>query len=177
MISPKIEKSFTQLERAKTEILETLATLNSEVLNTPTATNKWSILQILHHTALVESGTLQYIKKKCQKPDQIPRVGFLVPFKMVFLSMVLKSNIKIKAPKILSEPPQKLKLQDLADDWEQTRGSLYHFLEQLPEEFNDKAIFKHPMVGRIGITHMLGFLVNHFEHHEKQIKKYLKTIS
>lgn len=177
MISPQIEKSFTHLEKAKTEILETLATLSNDVLNTPTASNKWSILQILHHTALVESGTLQYIKKKSQKPDQIPRVGFLVPIKMVFLSMVLKSNIKIKAPKILGEPPQILKLQDIADDWEQTRGALYLFLEQLPEEFNGKAVFKHPMVGRIGFTHMLSFLIYHFEHHEKQIKKYLETIN
>jgi uncharacterized damage-inducible protein DinB len=177
MITRQLERSFSQLEKIRAEILETVSSLPVETLNTPTDEGKWSILQILHHVAIVEAGTLQYIKKKSQKPNDIPKIGFLVPLKMVFLAMVLRSNIKIKAPKILGEPPIQLELKVLVNNWEQTRGDFYLFLEQLPEDSNNKAVFKHPMVGRIGLVHMLKFLIEHFEHHERQIAKYLKSIN
>jgi uncharacterized damage-inducible protein DinB len=177
MISPKLEKSFSQLEKIKADILETVAALPIELLNTPTAADKWSVLQILHHVAHVEAGTLQYIRKKCQKPNDIPKVGLLDPLKVAFLGIILKSSFKIKAPKILGEPPLKLETQELVTNWEQTRGDFYRFLEQLPDSLNDKAVFKHPMVGRIGLNHMLVFLIYHFEHHDKQIKKYLESIN
>ena len=92
-------------------------------------------------------------------------------FPSVFIfKLFLDLGFKVKAPKIVTDFPKNITLDDLNKKWIKSReyfDSLIDFLNDT--RLANKAIFNHSVLGRLNLNLTLYFFKFHFRHHKKQI--------
>jgi hypothetical protein len=85
-------------------------------------------------------------------------------------------EFSINAPKVTAEFPKKIILKELKKNWINSRSSFSKLIVELDQKnLSEKAIFRHPLMGRINLSLTLYFFEIHFNHHLKQINKRLNT--
>lgn len=176
LMNPKLEIKYLSLETSRNRLLDELEGLDDELLNTPPAAEKWSINQIVYHLVEVEKVTTGYISNKLQKEDSLASSGFSNNLKSLLLKLALRSGRKFKAPAVVAEVPESIRLHKLRQQWDTTRYKLEDVLNEVPAHLMDKCLFKHPYVGPLSITQTLSFLQDHFNHHERQIQQIKKNL-
>ena len=138
--------------------------------------NKWSILQILYHVWLAEISSEKYIRTKTRYPETIVNTPVLAYVKAFLTKYFLKFGFTINAPKMTTEFPDKICLQELQNNWKSSRLSFSKLIVILDQKnLSNKAIFKHALMGRINMSLTLYFFELHFNHHQKQIDKILDS--
>jgi hypothetical protein len=138
--------------------------------------NKWSILQILYHLWLAEISSEKYIRTKTKYPETIVRTPVLAYLKALLTKYLLKFGFTINAPKVTTEFPEKICLQELKNKWKSSRLSFSKLIVDLDKKnLSNKAIFRHALMGRINMSLTLYFFKLHFNHHQKQINKILTS--
>jgi len=163
---------LAELSEINSQLYNKLQEFDSELLHRKPSPDSWSVLQVINHLIISETGTLKYLQKKIQSPT-LPEKSFFEPIKMIFLNLIMKSPLKFKAPTVVSEPENK-DLNSSFEDWERIRKDIEEFVVEYPESNEDKAIFKHPFTGRISLENTLWFFKMHILHHQKQIDRLLK---
>lgn len=158
------------MEEAKNAIFRTLLKYDEEFLNRSPSEGKWSIIQILYHTIDVETQTLNYIKKKTLSPDKLEKAGIKEKLKSKILNFYLKAPMKWKAPAILNETPEKESLKNIQKSFDDIRSSWANFIREMPEDWADKKVFRHPISGRLDMYMTLEFLELHTKRHFGQIQ-------
>jgi len=171
---------MTNLEKLKkldvqTALLfEKLESENGNKLNY--SKNKWSILQILFHVWLAEISSEKYIRTKTKYPETIVKTPVLAYVKAFLTKYFLKFGFTINAPKVTTEFPRKICLQELKNSWKSSRLSFSKLIVDLEQKnLSNKAIFRHSLMGRINMSLTLYFFELHFNHHQKQIDKILAS--
>ena len=176
-MNAKNEKQFQQLEAKKKRLFAALADYSQETLSLPEKEGAWSVLQCIHHLYITEMGTDMYIRKKTQKPELIPPSSMMAAVKLQALKYTFCSPIKFKAPEILPKAPADTTLEKIDNDWVGVRASLHALMNELPEDLQQKGIFKHPLAGRINMAQTLDFIDFHFDRHEGQVHRVLKAVT
>lgn len=171
-----LEHNYKKLVTGYDALLKKCSELTFEELNTPISEGKWSIAQILAHINLSINNSLNYLNKKLQKPELIPNANLSTKFRSLLLNWALKSDIKFKAPKGIDIVPEKIPFDDIQSEWIKQNRNLLSILENFPESLLKKAVFRHPVVGRITLNNMLEFMHFHIDHHQKQINRQLSGI-
>ena len=70
----------------------------------------------------------------------------------------------------MSQFPEKIDLQKINEQWGKSRKSFDELILELKEKkIDNKAIFKHGLLGRINLKLTLDFFDFHFKHHQKAI--------
>ena len=157
------------LEKYRIHVFEELEKLSSELLNKKINTN-WSINEHLYHIWLAETSTEKYIRTKTKYPDSIKTMSVFVHLRTMGLRFFLILGIKVKAPKITTTFPSKIDIKDLSKKWRDSRDSFQKLIDDLNERnLGHKAIFRHPLMGRINLKLTLYFFNFHFQHHLKAI--------
>ncbi len=160
---------LNRLEEERIKLFENLESLSTEKLDASVNGN-WSINQILYHLWVVETSSIKYIQKKTKYPDYLVNVSPLTYLKPKILKLLLAFGVKLKAPKIVSQFPEKIDFHKLNKEWKSSRESLDQLIVELKEKkFDKKAILRHPILGRINLTLALDFFDFHFKHHQKAI--------
>ena len=158
-----------RLEDLRLKLFEELKVLSNEKLNS-CIDGKWSINQILYHLWLAEASSEQYIRTKTKYPDYLVSVSPLTYLKSKIVEFLLGLGIKFKAPQVVSQFPKKIDLQKLNEQWRKSRKSFDELILELKEKkLDNKAIFKHGLLGRINLKLTLDFFDFHFKHHQKAI--------
>jgi len=158
-----------RLEDLRLKLFEELEVLSNEKLNS-CIDGKWSINQILYHLWLAEASSEQYIRTKTKYPDYLVSVSPLTYLKSKIVEFLLGLGIKFKAPQVVSQFPKKIDLQKLNEQWRKSRKSFDELILELKEKnLDNKAIFKHGLLGRINLKLTLDFFDFHFKHHQKAI--------
>ena len=165
---------FTQLQELDNELEDLLNGLSSyshEALNKPPNEGAWSAMQILHHIKLAEYYSLKYCEKKLSFNPKLGKVTWRENLRGKLVTWYLQAPLKVKAPTIMSGSalPTESQLTDIEVEWKKQRKDLQQFFEELPEEYIDKAVYKHPFGGRLSFGGMLAFYQAHFRRHQKQI--------
>ena len=138
--------------------------------------NKWSIIQILYHVWLAEISSEKYIRTKTRYPETIVNTPVLAYVKAFLTKYFLKFGFTIKAPKVTTEFPEKICLNELKSNWKSSRLSFSKLIVDLDKKnLSNKAIFRHALMGRINMSLTLYFFKLHFNHHLKQINKILTS--
>ena len=157
------------LEDIRIKLFEELGALSSEKLDV-SINGKWSINQILYHLWQAEASSEQYIRIKTKYPDYLISVSPLTYLTPKIVEFLLGLGIKFKAPHIVSQFPEKIELQKLNEQWGKSRKSFDELILELKEKkLDNKAIFKHGLLGRINLKLTLDFFDFHFKHHQKAI--------
>ena len=91
------------------------------------------------------------------------------------MKSLIKIPFKVSAPAPVSGDnlPEESSFWETAKKWKQQREELREFLENLPVEYFDKELYKHPLAGKMSLYGLMDFNVAHFKRHRKQINRIL----
>ncbi|MBK7038321.1 MAG: DinB family protein [Bacteroidetes bacterium] len=168
-----LEKKYQILVNNYDQLLNLCEKLDYAGLNDPITSGKWSVAQILTHINISISITTAYLVKKIQYPEKIPNTNFTTGLRSVLLNAALRSDIKFKAPKVVSAVPEINSIEKIEFEWQTQKKLLFDLLESFPPHLLNKAVFRHPLAGRITLKQTLEFLNLHLLHHKRQIESYL----
>lgn len=175
MIQQHIE-AFNKLKINYTNLLELVSTLPVNQLNKNPEADKWSCGQIMEHLQMSFGFTILYLHKKIAQPELIPVAGFKSTLRYWLIKLVLISPIKVKAPKGVDNVPANTTIEHIAHGVNKNLQALGEFINKYPVELNQKAIFKHPLAGRINLYQTIQFLNDHLMHHDRQIRQIISKL-
>lgn len=169
-MSQLLVRQYQNLQSRYESLKNDLMPLEEELLNHHRKPGKWSPLQIIYHLQLSESLTIDSIRKK-MAAERRPATGLKHALRYRLMHWVLASPLKYKAPAAVGENlPDNLQKNVLFADYDEVRASLKAMLDSFPSGRMKDEIFRHPKVGYLNISQSVGFLEDHFIHHEKQIR-------
>ncbi|MBC8172393.1 MAG: DinB family protein [Chitinophagales bacterium] len=170
----QFENKLQVLKHDFDKLIVTVESLSHENLNMPMRQGKWSIAQTIYHVNLSFAGTIAYISKKIQYPDSLEEKKIAAWFRSVWLTMVLRSAFKVKAPEGVNKVPENISFHELKNQWNMHYRNLEILLENFPPALTNKNVFKNPLAGRITMYQTLSFLHEHTLHHIRQVEQYMK---
>ena len=175
----RLHLKFEQLERATERLLASAEALGDDSTKAP-ATGQWSATQVVHHLLFIESNIVQYVQKKLQAEEQLPKVGLLTRLRARMVRLFLRlPGMKFKAPHgvaTLTDAGNLPALVELRASWAASRRQLERLLNEFPGKQLNRAIFPHPRSGRITIYQVMEFLLDHTLHHQQQLGRITKAL-
>ncbi len=171
---PSLAQPFDALEQQRLALFERLDRLPAEALQAKPDAEHWSALQHVRHLFLSETASLAYLRKKLQHAEGIKPAGLAGRLRAMLLRGWFLLGRKAKAPKVLGDPPAGESPEQVFGDFARLRAEWAQQLEAIPPDMVDKALFRHPIAGRMSLPDALRFFKTHFQHHEKGIQKLLE---
>lgn len=176
-MNPELQRRFDVIERRKQAIFDGLAGRDDAWLNRAPEPGAWSIVQVVGHLVLAESGTLDYIAKKIQAPpEKIPGAGISSALRSWALGAALASPLRRKAPERSRPGGEPESLESVRGRWDAVRDRWRERLESYPDALMRKAIFRHPFAGRLSMPQTLRFVDDHLRHHVRQIDRFKRLL-
>ncbi|HHS95099.1 MAG TPA: DinB family protein [Phaeodactylibacter sp.] len=170
-----IEKKLDTLDQELKLLLRDLKQLSNKDLAWKPTQDKWSILEVMQHMIIAEELSLKYIQKKMSFQPKLKRAGVVTSGRKAMLWLYLNMPFKVKAPQLVAEDMfiEGVTFWDLVKRWNSLREKLREYLASLPDDIFSKALYKHPVTGRMSLDGMLTFFIQHFRRHRKQIQAIL----
>jgi hypothetical protein len=155
-----------------------LKDISDQELNRKPSDTEWSVSFVVQHLMTSEGLSLRYVQKKTSYESKFKPVNFRTKLRIVGLRFFQWLPFKFRAPAPVNESNFKVGLTKdlLSKQWLSQRQELAEFMENVPSEWRDKEIYKHPIAGRIPLYGMLDFFIHHFRRHERQIDRILKKV-
>jgi len=135
----------------------------------------WSMIQAVRHVQFVEKSIISYMKKKIQAGDSLPNRTLKGRLMLLGLFLVFFMRVKFKVPASVASPKIS-SLEELASDWENSRKNMKEFLDEFPDKWKTKALYKHPAGMRLDISETISFLNVHLRHHIHQVHRIKKSL-
>lgn len=175
---PILRSKFLQLEDDLNKLFRDMAEISEEKLFQKPNDGGWSVAEVIQHLIVVEEKSLGYVKKKASYTETFKKAGLGNGARKAALKFFLYSPLKFKAPKVVDEShfDPDADMEDLMEKWRKVRLEMMNFLEEIPEEYLDKLIFRHAIAGRMTLDAMLLFIRDHFRRHRKQIDRVVKQL-
>lgn len=167
-------KLFDDMERDRVDLQQRLSKLSEFELTAKPGTDKWSVAQVITHLAIAEESALAYLWKK-HGHGAHKTVPFTAELRMAALRTALKLPLKFKAPAVVATVPATPYSVAIVR-WEKVRLELRNVYETLPDELLGHDLFKHPIAGKFDLIQSVRFMHDHIRHHEKQIKRTLRSV-
>lgn len=165
----KIENKLQLLIKETDQIFEKLKPLDSDFL---TMNGRgWSMIQVLSHLNMAESISLDYMKKKVQAGRKMKKVNFINNLRMWVTCGFLRTGLRWKAPSYISNPKGDYSLNEISEEWKATRSDLKSYIDKYPKDLLDRAVYKHPMAGRLSLSQAISSFIYHQRHHIHQINR------
>ena len=175
----RLHLKLEQLERSTERLLAAAEALGADSGKSP-APGHWSATQVVHHLLFIEGNIIQYVQKKMQSEEMLPKVNVLTRLRARFVRLMLRlPGLKYKAPRgvaTLTDTGEVPALPELRATWEASRRQLERLLNEFPGRQLNRAIFPHPRSGRITIYQVMEFLLDHLLHHQQQINRITKAL-
>ena len=166
------------LDQDLNRLLETLREYTDEELNRSPGPGRWSALQVLQHLMLVENLSLKSVERRLgrRQADEINGTNLLTGGRRIVLGWILSLPFGWKAPEVVAGESfsDQTTFWAVAREYRQIRISLRELVRTVPEEFYHKQLYKHPIVGKMGLSGMLHFFDRHFTRHRRQILRALR---
>jgi hypothetical protein len=168
-----LQERFGRLEEMRREVLARLEGQDAARLNRPRDDGGWSVLQVLHHVITAEEGTRRYVSKKMLAGASLPRSGLASRLRLMALQAANASPLRFRAPAGTGDVPTEVQPDELVSRWAETRAEWRELLDGFPEELLDRVVFRHALVGLMGLPDTLSFLQSHLAHHARQVEQLL----
>lgn len=169
-----LRQRFERLEATRRDVLARLDGHDRARLNRPRADGGWSVLQVLHHVVGAEVGTRRYVSKKMLGGPRLPRSGLASRLRLLALQAANVSPLRFRAPAGTGDVPADIDPDELLSRWDEARTHWRRLLEDFPEDLLDRTVFRHAMVGLMGLPDTLAFLQSHLAHHARQVERLLE---
>jgi len=136
----------------------------------------WSIIQVLSHLNMSESIALEYMKKKMKAGSEMSKVNVVNSLRMWVTRGFLQTGLKWRAPAYIANPNGEYALGEIKSTWETTRSNIRKYVEDYPDDLLNRAVYKHPMAGRLSLLQAVDSLIYHQRHHVHQINRIKKEL-
>ena len=137
------------------------------------AAGSWSIAEVAQHLLQVE----REVSKAAMKPGVERRGRRRKPREwlgyMVFLAVV-HLDWRIRVPQKVAgrvTPAAEPDVEQLWQEWRELHANLTRHLETMRAEDMEDMAFKHPILGPTSVRRMLPFMLQHFDHHMRQVDR------
>lgn len=175
----KILGQIESLNKLTESIFKELESYSEAALNARPHPNSWSALQNLNHLVLSEKLSLAYCNKKLSFNPKLKKAGVSSALGSLLVNASLRSPIKVKAP--INVGSEALPLHDtlasIRKTWGENRTDMKDYIENLENEYIDRAVYKHPFGSRLSLLGMVSFFKAHMKRHRRQLRKALKEVS
>lgn len=168
-----LQKQYQLLEDKRKTLYDLLEKLDETQLNYRPTEDKWSITQIVFHLVKSEQLSVISINKEIRNTEN-RKAGISALVRSSLLKFALMSPLKFKAPAIMGNIPKEYDINELKTKWIKVRNKLNTALGEIDTELGKKNLFTHPYAGKLNIYQTMDFLVEHFNHHYRQIAKLAK---
>lgn len=170
-MNSELSNALEALYQARIDFLKQLEQVPRELRSKHPAQG-WNMLQVMEHIISSEVGTLEYMKKKTQAPaNDIPVAGEESAAGSEQLKRALRSERKWKMPGVLPDPTGAQSFENMQAYWDGLFEKYRSFLEDLDPDYYNRAIFKHPISGRLNLYQTIEFLIDHIVHHGYQVER------
>lgn len=170
----QLQKKFDTLIYDYDTFLHSVRHLSYTEFNTPLKQDKWSTAQIFLHLNTSMQNITAYISKKIQYPETIQKNRLYAWVRSFFLTSILRTNYKMKAPKGLDVSAEQTSYEKIEAQWNEIQLSLKKLLDTFPGNLLTKNVFRHPFAGPITIFQTLKFMSGHIHHHKRQVEPFLQ---
>jgi hypothetical protein len=174
-MSPQLHPRFERLENLRRRVVTRLEGYDAVTLNRPRPDGGWSALQVLAHVVNAEDGTRRYVSRKMLAGASLPRSGLASRLRLVVLQAANASPLRFRAPAGTGDVPDDIHPDSLLSRWLVVRMEWRELLDGFPEELLDRMVFRHAVVGLMGLPHTLDFLQSHLAHHARQVERRLSA--
>lgn len=171
----QLNENYDKLVKMKDQVLASLDGWDIEILQKQPDDVSWSVVQIVNHLILVERMSLVYIKKKYPAIEALGEEGLKQKLAIKGLKLAQRSSKRFKAPQAVGQPQNGQDLGQLQEEWNKAQEELRAFLEEYPDKYLKKLLFKHPFAGRLSLAQMMKVNLYHIERHKSQIDALLKN--
>jgi len=163
-------------QRQVEDLLTEISALGDTALNKRPPGGGWSVVQVMHHLIISEEQSLRYVQKKLSFNPKLNDSGLMEWLRARTLWFYLNVPIKFKAPPMVGDEnlPEFATLEDTRERWLKIRGDWAGYLDKMPPEVAGKAVYRHPIAGRLGWAGMFTFFTTHLTRHLKQIRRTLR---
>ena len=174
-MNKKLQTTFESVESQRLDLLSRLRSLKEEDLNWSPA-GKWSILHIVSHLVTSERTALDYVRKKILGVERAGDSGAYEALKMFILVASQRLPLlKYKAPRFIEERTIVFHdIDDAKNAWDTVRAEWKVFLDEIPDRFVRRNIFRHVVAGRLNIEQGTRFFREHVIHHKPQIEALIR---
>ena len=169
-----IEKRLKLLDSETQRIFDDLSGLDDQTLRKNG--RGWSVIQVLNHLNKAEILSLQYMRKKMKAGTKMKKINVLNRMRMWITCGFLESGLKWKAPSYIANPPGDDSLEEMREKWKETRSQIEAYIQDYPDEWLDRAVYKHPMAGRLSLMQAIDSFIYHQRHHVHQIRRIKKEL-
>lgn len=87
------------------------------------------------------------------------------------MKLAMNLPLKFKAPKIAEVHEERPDFEKMKEEWSSIRSEFSELISDTDAEILNAAVYKHPRAGLLSMNQALGFMINHIDHHKKQIKR------
>jgi hypothetical protein len=169
------DSKISTLEAQRVSLFHKLKQVDISQLSKKPNASSWSVLHVVEHLVLIEEQSVANVLYKVQTPDSLYSVNLRTRVNLVLLHLVLGKSFKFKSPKVVApEVTEQKSLEELELRWVSARKKLEEISKMSPDVLR-KGIFKHPIVGYMNFSQMLGFYSAHLKHHLSQISGLIES--
>jgi len=164
---------YDLIETNRKALKEYLEGFSTEELQTIPADGKWSAMMTVHHVMLAEQGGLAYCLKKLSfNPELDEATEDQISLESKVPYMLRSPKYKAVAPPMIAGPnlDNTLTVNVAFSKWDELRSSMKSFLDDQPDARFSKALYKHPIAGKMRLQGMMMFFDGHQDSHTNQIK-------
>lgn len=168
-MSVQLVEKYNDIASIKQKLLAKISTISDEKFNELPSNGGWSLGQTYYHVYFSEYGTIKTIQKNLRENKVMNDTKIGDVFRNIFLVIMLKLPIKFKAPKVVSKVPDTISKKEIEEMFAKNSEEFKSILNDLPNDLENKQIFKHPIAGLFNINQCMNFVREHYMHHERQI--------
>ncbi|MEO1256542.1 MAG: hypothetical protein AAFY41_16870, partial [Bacteroidota bacterium] len=110
-----------------------------------------------------------------QAGDKMKEANTFNSLRMRLTNQALKTKLKWGAPSYIQHPDNET-LDSVEKKWARTRESIAKHVDEFPEQWLNKLVYKHPMGGRQNLENAIGSFIYHQIHHIYQIDRIKRKI-
>ncbi|MEH7347680.1 DinB family protein [Gottfriedia acidiceleris] len=146
------------------ELMEVIDSLTDEQLNKKVKKEKWTIMQVLEHLYLMESKLVKLMTRTFNEaPCEV------IQDKPIHLAT--DRTKKVPSPPHFEPTDQFITKMEMTEKLNQSRKSLFHFVELTKgQNLEDKGM-PHPLFGQINLKQWIPFIGIHEKRHIEQIRE------
>lgn len=161
-------KSLLKIYRRKVEYLvgqwNALEASQRQVRPAP---GKWSLTETLVHLEMVQEACLMSMRERLESGIKRPS-SLKHRWRFFKLRLAMWSHLKFKAPGMVQPPTDEAALKQWEPNaWLRSLDAIELFYKDLPSDYRQILLFKHPVAGPMKARHGLIFLIDHLEHHRR----------
>lgn len=166
----ELEQPYQQFLSTKKQFLDRINAASKEQQLFKPSEDSWSMVEVLEHILLSESGVLGFMKK--YPPAQSAfKVNLKSRILYKLLAKLYKSGKKVKVPAKFLNPTGGKSLASLLEESQGNNEFLSGILKDFPEEKLKYSAFKHTVSGGMTIGNTIEFFENHIIHHSHQLDR------